>query len=334
MSYTHLSEQERYVINHLRIAGFTKREIGRKINHHHSTISRELKRNGTGPRPNYLFYYWYVETHRIALKRRLKSRHRRRQTNKRLVRYVESKLKVQWSPEEIAQRIRRDYPDDERMRISHETIYRWIYMDASLGGKAYLNLRRLRMKRRKQKRYGTGRRFLAGRKNIAERPQIVNGRQRFGDWEGDTVEGKKSSGYIATLVERKSRYLLAYILPTKKAIKLTEQGVKAFRPIPRRMRHTLTVDNGSEFARFKEFEKKAGLDIYFADPYSPWQRGANENTNGLLRQYFPKGSDFKKVAEEEITEAVKRLNNRPRKCLNYQTPHEVFWQAASGALAI
>ena len=270
MSYTHLSEQERYVINHLCIAGFTKREIGLKINRHHSTISRELKRNGTGRWPDYHTYYWYVRTHRIALKRRCKVRHRQRQKNKRLVRYVESKLKVQWSPEEIAQRIRRDYPDDERMRISHETIYRWIYMDASLGGKAYLNLRRLRKKRCKQKRYGTGRRFLAGRKNIAERPRIVNGRQRFGDWEGDTVEGKKSSGYIATFVERKSRYLLAYILPNKKAINLTEQGVRAFRPIPRRMRHTLTVDNGSEFARFKEFEGKSGLDIYFAAPYSPW----------------------------------------------------------------
>ena len=100
------------------------------------------------------------------------------------------------------------------------------------------------------------------------------------------------------------------------------------------MRHTLTVDNGSEFARFKEFEEKAGLDIYFAAPYSPWPRGANENTNGLLRQYFPKGSDFKKITEEEIVEAVKRLNNRPRKCLDYRTPHEVFWRAARGALAI
>lgn len=334
MPYTHLTEQERYVINHLSIIGLNKREIGRKINRHHSTISRELKRNGTGPRSNCAAYYWYDETHRIALKRRRQARHYRRRSNRRLVRYVETKLNVQWSPEEISQRIRRDYPDDERMRISHETIYRWIYVDASLAGKAYLNLRRLRKKRRRQKRYGGGRRYLIGRKNIGERPQVVDGRQRFGDWEGDTVEGKKSSGYIATLVERKSRYLLAYMLPNKKAINLTEQGIKAFRHIPRRMRHTLTVDNGSEFAQFKKFEEKAGLDIYFAAPYSPWQRGANENTNGLLRQYFPKGSDFKKVTKKEITEALKRLNNRPRKCLDYQTPHEVFWKAARGALAI
>jgi IS30 family transposase len=331
MSYTHLTERDRYVISHLKTAGFSLREIARRINRHHTTISRELKRvKALYPHT----VYWYYWTQPLAMERRCKARHFRRQKYSRLVRHVEAKLNLQWSPEEIAQRIRHDYPDDERMRISHETIYRWIYLDASVDGKLYLNLRRRRKRRRRQKRYGTGRRFLAGRKNIAERPEIVDSRQRFGDWEGDTVEGKKSSGYIATLVERKSRYLLASRLPNKKAATLTGQGVKAFRFIPRRMRHTLTVDNGSEFARFKEFEEKTGLEIYFADPYSAWQRGANENTNGLLRQYFPKGSDFRKITAEEITEAVKRLNNRPRKCLDYQTPHEVFWKAARGALAI
>lgn len=118
------------------------------------------------------------------------------------------------------------------------------------------------------------------------------------------------------------------------AATLTAQGTKSFRSIPRKMRKTLTVDNGSEFADFKEFEKKTGLDIYFAKPYSPWQRGANENTNGLLRQYFPKGTDFKKVTEEDVIQAVKSLNNRPRKCLGYRTPCEIFWKEARGALAI
>jgi IS30 family transposase len=332
MSYTHLTERERYVISHLNVAEFSLREIARRINRHHTTVSRELKRIRL--QYPYSSVYWYDWTHPEALKRRRRARHYRRQRNSRLVRYVQAKLKVQWSPEEIAQRIRIDYPDDEKMRISHETIYRWIYLDASGGGELYQNLRRRRKRRRRQKRYGTGRRFLAGRKNIAERPQIVEGRERFGDWEGDTIEGKKSSGYIATLVERKSRYLLASKLKDKKAATLTGQGVKAFTIVPKRMRHTLTVDNGPEFAQFKKFEEKTGLTIYFADPYSAWQRGVNENTNGLLRQYFPKGSNFKDIMEKNVDEAVKMLNNRPRKCLDYRTPHEVFWKAARGALAI
>lgn len=332
MSYTHLTEQERYVISHLNVAEFSLREIARRINRHHTTVSRELKRIKS--QYPYSLVYWYDWTHPVALKRRHQARHYRRQRNQRLVRYVKTRLKKQWSPEEIAQRICIDYPNNEKMRVSHETIYRWVYLDARLDGKLYLNLRRRRKKRRRQKRYGTGRRFLAGRKNIAERPQIVEGRERFGDWEGDTIEGKKSSGYIATLVERKSRYLLASKLENKKAATLTEQGVKAFTVVPRRLRQTLTVDNGSEFAQFKKFEKKTGLTIYFADPYSAWQRGANENTNGLLRQYFPKGSNFKEVTEANVDEAVRMLNNRPRKCLNYRTPHEVFWKEARGALAI
>ena len=155
------------------------------------------------------------------------------------------------------------------MRVSHETIYRWIYLEATLDGDLYLNLRRRHKKRRRQKRYGKGRRF-ADRKCITQRPEIVEGRQRYGDWEGDTIEGKKSSGYIATMVERKSRYLLASKLGNKMAAILTAQGTRLFRFIPRKMRKTLTVDNGSEFAQLKKFEEKTGLGIYFAEPYSPW----------------------------------------------------------------
>lgn len=136
------------------------------------------------------------------------------------------------------------------------------------------------------------------------------------------------------MVERKSRYLMATKLEDKKAATLTEKCVKAFGPIPLAMRQTLTLDNGSEFANFKELEKKTRLKIYFADPYAAWQRGANENSNGLLRQYFPKGTDFRKTDEDAVAEAVNRLNNRPRKCLGYQTPHEVFFKKSGGALAI
>nr|WP_320115791.1 IS30 family transposase [uncultured Desulfuromonas sp.] len=330
MSYTHLSEHERYVISHLQYS-FSIREIARRLGRNHSTISREIKR-AKARHPWTIYYYDWTQP--LALERRHKPRHFRRQNNSRLVSYVELKLKLEWSPEEIANRIRMDYPTDDTMRISHETIYRWIYLEGSVGGVLYQRLRRKHKKRRKQRRYGVGYRFRVDRISIDQRPGIVANRSRFGDWEGDTVQGKPGSGCIATMVERKSRYLVAVKLDNKKAATLTQRCVKAFGPIPRRMRQSLTLDNGSEFANFKELEKKTRLSIYFADPYAAWQRGANENTNGLLRQYFSKGIDFRKTDEIAVTEAVRKLNNRPRKCLGYRTPNEVFWSAARGALAI
>ena len=330
MSYIQLTEKERYVISHLR-SSFSIREIARRLKRHHTTISRELKRNG----PKYdCTVYWYDWTHPLAMTRRHQPRHQRRQANQRLVNYVESKLKLEWSPEAIANRLAIDYPDNEQMRISHETIYRWIYLDASADGVLYRSLRRRRKRRRRQRRYGAGKRFNVGKIGIDQRPEIVATRQRFGDWEGDTVQGKPGTGCLATMVERKSRYLVATKLEDKKAATLTANGIKALSPIPLVMRKTLTLDNGSEFANFKELEEKTRLQIYFADPYAAWQRGANENTNGLLRQYFPKGMNFFEINEDDVATAVRRLNNRPRKCLGYRTPHEVFWQAARGALAI
>lgn len=330
MSYNHLTEKDRYVISHLSAAKYSVREIARRINRHHTTVSRELKRNG----PEYdCTIYWYNWSHPKALKRRHKARHKRRRLNSRLVKYVERKLIEDWSPEIIAEKLLIDFPDDDEMRISHETIYRWIYLDAQEGGTHYTHLRRRRKRRRRQKRYGSGRRFIPGRISIVERPAIVNTRERFGDWEGDTVEGKKGTGGVATHVERRSRYLIAAKLADKKAESYTSQSIKAFQGIPKKIRHTLTVDNGKEFSLFKELEVNTGLTVYFADPYSAWQRGTNENTNGLLRQYFPKGIDFRTVSEEELAFAVKRLNHRPRKCLGYQSPYQVLKKRSSGALA-
>lgn len=330
MSYTHLTEKDRYVISHLKCTGFSLREIARRINRHHTTISRELDRNG----PEYdCTTYWYDWTHPKALERRHKARHHRRNCNQDLVNYVQRKLKDDWSPEIIAQKLKTDHPDDDKMCVSHETIYRWIYSDAKNGGTLYNHLRRGRKKRRRQKRYGSGRRFIPERVSIAERPAIVGSRERFGDWEGDTIEGKKSSGYIATHVERKSRYLMAVKLVNKKSESLTMQSISLFWGIPKKMRQTLTVDNGREFSNFKELENKTGLTVYFADPYAAWQRGTNENTNGLLRQYFPKGTDFSKISKEDLAFAVKKLNHRPRKCLQYRSPHEVFRHRSNGALA-
>jgi IS30 family transposase len=330
MSYTHLTEKERYVISHLKCAGYSYREIGRRLNRSHTSIGREIKRSRL-IHPHTV--YWYDWTQPAALKRRHKSRHRRRHNNRRLVNYVHKKLKLDWSPETISGKLKIDYPSNDAMRLSHESIYGWLYVDAKEGGTLYTHLRRRRKKRHKQKKYGTGRRFIPGRVSISERPSIVETRQRFGDWEGDTVEGAKGTGCIATHVERKSRYLIASKLDNKKAQSLSAESNKAFYRIPKKLRHTLTVDNGKEFAQFKEIENKTGLTVYFADPYSAWQRGTNENTNGLLRQYFPKGTDFKTISKENLAIAVKKLNHRPRKCLNYRSPYEVLWKDSLGALA-
>jgi len=330
MSYHHLSLQERYVIYHLKLYKLPNREIGRRLGRHHSTIGRELARNGPshpghGP-------YWHETAHRQAEARWRVARHHRRADHRPLYRYVVRGLERDWSPEQIAGRLRRDHAGDPRMRINPETAYQWAYDDAASGGTLYRHLRRVHRKRRRQKRYGTGRGRLPGAVGIALRPGIVARRDRYGDWEADTVEGTKGSGAIASHVDRKSRYLLTAKLDNKRADTFAERTIRAFRPIPRACRHTLTVDNGKEFARFNHIETKTGLAVFFADPYAAWQRGTNENTNGLLRQYFPKGTNFTSVSDEDLETATRLLNHRPRKCLDYQTPHEVFMQARRGAL--
>jgi transposase, IS30 family len=329
MPYHHFTAKEQYVIAHMTIAGFSQREIGRRLGRHHASIGREIRRN----RPTYAddAVYWYDAAEYYAKERRHEPRHRRRQ-HERLVSYVTSKLRLDWPPEAIAGRLKVDYPDDGTMRICHETIYRWIYENSRSKGDLHRHLRRAHKYRRRQKRYGSGRRFIPDRVSIDLRPPVAATRQRFGDWEGDTVEGGKGTGHLATHVERKCRYLIAAKLTDKKASTMTAQSIALFRRMPRRLRHTLTVDNGKEFSRFKEIEAKTGLSVYFADPYAAWQRGTNENTNGLLRYYFPKGTDFRKVSEKHVALVVKSLNNRPRKCLNYQTPHEVFCRVLRGAL--
>jgi IS30 family transposase len=331
MSYTQLTLQERYVIYHLKLFRLSHREIGRRLNRHHTTISREIERNGP-LYPNGV--YWHEAAQAWALERRRQPRHRRKQSNQRLVSYVESHLAKDWSPEAIAGRLKKDHPHDDQMQVSTETVYRWVYRDAGQGGRLYTYLCWRHKKRRTQRRYGTGRGLIPGRVSIAERPAVVAERRRFGDWEGDTVEGAKGSGSLTSHVERKSRYLLAAKLENKTAEATMRATVRVFQRIPRALRKTLTIDNGKEFSRFTTIEQATGLDIYFADPYAAWQRGCNENTNGLLRRYFPKGTDFRTITEERLASIVKKLNHRPRKCLGYQTPQEVFQIAKRGALGM
>ena len=327
MPYCHLRLEERYVIYHLKVFGLSHREIGRRLGRHHTTIGREVSRNG----PRYGGVYYHENAQRHADARWRVARHHRRRAHGRLYRYVVRRLQRDWSPEQIAGRLMRDHPTDPLMRISPETIYRWAYREAAADGTLFLHLRRRHKKRRKQGRGARG--LIPQRVGIDQRPAIAELRQRLGDWEGDTVEGGKGRGALVSLVERRSRYLLAARLPDKTAETLATQTVRAFRRIPTRWRHTLTLDNGKEFARFKRIEAATGLTVYFADPHAPWQRGTNENTNGLIRQYFPKGCDFNKVSQKDLAKVTAKLNHRPRKCLDYQTPHEVLLSAVDGALA-
>ena len=320
MSYTHLTSNDRYVIYHLIVYGLGYREIARRLGKHHTTISREVKRNW-----KYQGRYWHMVAQKEAESKKCIARHTRKQSHKKLYNHVIHRIRNDWSPEEIVGRLVLEYPDDKDMRLSVECIYQWIFKDAQQGGHLYQHLRRHHKKRRKQRQYGSVRGLFPDRVGITHRPAIVEDRSRIGDWEGDTVEGGKGGQHIATHVDRKSRYLIAEKLDDKKATTMSVATIKAFYKIPLRCRKTLTIDNGKEFAKFKEIEKKTGLDIYFSDPYSPWQRGTNENTNGLLRQYFPKGRNLTLIDDQRLATAVKKLNNRPRKCLNYQTPHEVFF---------
>lgn len=326
MSYRHLNAQERVAIFYLQQMGWSFRAIGRRLARHHTTIAREFRRNA----PRYSIY-WYGTAQEFAGRRRAMPRHRRRASHCPLASYVHRKLAEQWSPELIAGRLRRDYPRNAAMRISAECIYQWLFQDAKSGGQLYQHLRR-RHRRRKPRTVGRTRGLIRNRVGIEHRPAGANNRSRYGHWEGDTVEGKKGTGSIATYVERKSRYLVSFKLRSKHAGQLSNSTIAAFSGLPVRLRRTMTLDNGKEFAAFEKTDHALAMTTYFANPHAPWERGANENTNGLLRQYFPKGIDWSTVSETELASAVQKLNNRPRKCLAYRSPLEVLDSIGCGAL--
>ena len=330
MGYGHLTINEREVILKMRSQQATLSKIGKKLGYNKGTISRELSRNisSTGEYKPHLAQRYYN-------KRRDGSKHPYRlEQYGRLRRYVCNKLKQYFSPEQIVGRIEIDYPDDPQMRISCLTIYSWIQRDKKAGGKLYKFLRHSHRKRRKKHGSQDARGQIPERRPISERSEVVDKREELGHWEGDTVVGKSNASFIATHVERKSRYLLAGRNNDKTAESMNATTERLFRKIPRSQRKTMTFDNGKEFAGFKDLEKSTGLYCYFADPYCSYQRGTNENTNGLLRQFFPKGTDFNEISDQELDKAVALLNNRPRKCLNYRTPHEVLWASKKVALQI
>jgi len=328
MSYGHLTSEERFAIEHFLQQGMSFRKIALSLDRSHTTIFREWRRNSSKNG------YRHQTAQARAVSRRSQPRHYRCQSRPALVAYVDEKLRNEWAPEQIAGRICLDHPDDPLMRISPETIYRWIYTEAQAGGSFHRHLRRGRNRRRPRTNYGQGKRFLLERTRISERPEIVASRGRFGDWEADLVSASFGKAALVSCVERKSRYLLLAKVDDKTAVSFNTELTGQLLTIPAELRKTLTLDNGSEMAKFKELERTTGISTYFCEPHSPWQRGTNENCNGLVRQYFPRGISFRSITEKAIQRAANRLNTRPRKCLGYRTPTEIFSQALSGALAI
>ena len=317
MGYGHLNIDEREVILKMQAQQASMRHIAEHLGRDAGTISRELSRNvsSTGEYRPHLAQRYYQ-------RRRADSKEPYRlEDDHRLRRYVTSKLKCYWSPEQISSRAQMY----NEIYVNPVTIYSWIHRDKADGGELWKYLRQSH--RRRRKRYGSQERRgqMPGRRMIDKRPKVVNERKRVGDWESDTLEGRKSAGLLATHVERKGRYTVAVKLDDKSADTVTRATLEAMKKLPPEKVKTMTFDNGREFAGFKELERGLGMRSYFAHPYHSWERGTNENTNGLLRQFFPKGVDFDQISQSDVDRAVKLLNNRPRKCLNYRTPTEVFW---------
>lgn len=319
MPYTHLTHDDRVVFSVLRRTGHSLRSIGKELGKHHTTFSRERRRNRKENKSG------YDPRHaRRLLHARRKAAHACRRKPMRIAWihcYVIRKLKKYWSPEQIAGRLRVQH---KKTILCHETIYRWIYNERP-ELKQYLRSQKGKYRRR----HGSNRRkrmreIEDGKRRVDARPQAIEERKRIGDWEGDTIVGEEKTERILTHVERKSGVLLGDKVATAKAQKVCATAVERFNTLPTIKRLTVTYDNGMEFAEHEFIERDASIKVYFAYPYHSWERGTNENTNGLLRQFFPKGSAFKHITQKDVDHAVSLINNRPRKRHNYRTPLEVF----------
>ena len=320
MSYAHLTRDERNVIYRMRFLGHSDAEIARCLGCHRSTIGRECRRNA-GPDGRYS-----ADSAQTWANVRRRAHLRRPKTgDPRLMAYVDDRLRERWSPEQIAGRLAAHPPADlEGCSICHTTIYRSIWSDPERAREFRPFLRIASKPRRKP--YGKPSRQgqILGKRSIETRPAAANERRRLGDWEGDTILGKGHRGVVVTCVDRASRYTIARKVEACATQPVTEQLQQTIRRLPDEKRQSLTLDNGREFARPLELEKKLQLPIYFAHPYHSWERGTNENTNGLLRQYMPKGSDLTEVSPQELAGYVRQLNHRPRQCLGFHTAFEVF----------
>jgi len=310
MSYTQLTQEQRYQIYALLKIGHTQTEISKVIGSHKSTICREMRRNCglRGYRPK--------QAHFKALNRH---RHGHVRILQETWELIEAKLCLDWSPEQISGWMLKN----QSIKVSHEWIYQHILTDKWMGGTLY---RHLRCQKKRRKRYGgyDRRGQLPNRVSIEKRPVIVEQRQRLGDWEVDTIVGKRHQQAIVTLIERKSRFALLRKVEQRNADQVSHAMIDLLQPVEDRV-HTITADNGKEFADHEKVARELKADFFFAHPYSAWERGSNENMNGLIRQYIPKNRKFAFVNEMEVELVMDRLNNRPRKCLGFMSPFEIFF---------
>ncbi len=316
MNYQQLTQEQRYQIYALRKASFNQTEIASEIGVHKATVSREVRRGcgGRGYRP----------TQAQALAAARLGRRARLRIEPETWQQVTNLLAQQWSPAQISGRLKLE----GQPTVSHERIYQYIYADKRAGGVLHLNLRSQKQRR---KRYGSydRRGQLPARRSIDDRPAIVDRKERCGDWEADTIIGRHHQQAIVSLVERKSK-----LVRLAKVVRNTAElvGRALTTQLASLTVKTITSDNGREFAQHQQVAAHLSADFYFAHPYSSWERGLNENTNGLVRQYFPKKSEFSQITDRQLNKVVERLNNRPRKTLGYQTPHEVFFKLPLVAL--
>lgn len=319
MPGTHLTSFERGQIEALHARSVSKQDIARQLQRHPATIGRELRRNGIGAS------YQGAHAQRRYQERRTECRPKHRLAHAPLRTYVKEKIgNEEWSPEQVAHRLPIDFPDDPRMRISHEALYQALYREPSLHYLiAMLAQGRPKRRPRGQTRHGRAP-AIPNRVGIEHRPAHIQTRAEHGHWEADTIVGKNQDGFIVTLVERHSRRLLAIWTSTKQAAEVARAAINALREMPRSWVKTITADNGTEFYYHELITHAVGAPCYFAAPYASYQRGTNENTNGLIRRYLPKGTPFASLTQRQVDCIVDQINNRPRKCLGYRTPNEVF----------
>jgi IS30 family transposase len=301
--------------------GESYRAIGRLLGRDHSVISREVARNGGREK------YRAVRAQRRADSCRSRPKSRVLETNFRLHDAVNEGLAQKWSPRQISRRLRLDFPDDDTMRVSHETVYQTLYLQArgELRTQLKIALRKGRARRVPRSRATVARGTIRGMVNISERPAEAADRAVPGFWEGDLILGKGNRSQIATLVERTTRFVMLVRIPyDRNAERVAGLLGRKMEKLPEFLRKSVTWDQGKEMAEHAKFTIKTGIDVYFCDPHSPWQRGSNENTNGLLRQYFPKGTDLSTYSQTELDAVADELNNRPRQTLDWLKPTEVL----------
>ena len=321
-NYQRLTLNERVKIEEFLKLHYSISTIAKKLNRSKSTITREIKRN------KYFNSYDATKANRKAFLRASDRKWWKDKinANPELQKFVHEKLTLRWSPDQISVTLKRLYPNNKTMNVSHETIYLYIYLHAKNGLKTEL-IAQLRQQRKRRGNFKTKAVLepkIKDRISIDERPGEVLGREIPGHWEGDLIIGKDHKSCIGTLVERSTRTIILVPLKNKNAQTVRKAFEKEFSKLPKTMKKTLTYDNGTEMSEHQLFTKNTKVQVYFTHPYSPWERPTNENSNGLVRDYFPKGTDFNEIPRKKIKQVQNELNERPRKVLDYQTPKDVF----------